>query len=124
MPNLPWISGIALEHKPKRNKKTMEESNLPPWWRLPAIVCFFATLYVAALWQKRSSGSKFLPLPPQPRGNLILGNLPTVIKASTETIQHLLMQEWAQSHGEIFRVRLGPVTEYFLNSDHAVKVGV
>jgi hypothetical protein len=32
------------------------------------------------------------------------------------------MHRWAREHGEVFRVRLGPVTEYFLNSDRAVKV--
>ncbi|OJJ54845.1 hypothetical protein ASPSYDRAFT_477239 [Aspergillus sydowii CBS 593.65] len=75
----------------------------------PTVVCLLG-LCVAALWLKRSSGSKSLPLPQQPRGSPVLGNLSTVIKASTETIQHLLMHKWAQQYGEIFRVRLGPVT--------------
>lgn len=52
----------------------------------------------------------------------MLGNLSEVINASSESLQHLLMQDWSRQHGEVFRVRLGPVTEYFLNSDRAVKV--
>jgi hypothetical protein len=97
----------------------MIESNSAVYWPLPVILCILGAVYLS-LWQK-SSDSK-LPLPPQPRGSLMLGNLSEVIKASTETLQHLLMQGWAQEYGEIFRVRLGPVTEYFLNSDQAVKV--
>ncbi|KAL1633676.1 hypothetical protein SLS56_002824 [Neofusicoccum ribis] len=31
------------------------------------------------------------------------------------------MEKWARQHGEIFRVRSGIVTEYFINSDKAVK---
>ncbi|KAG9737893.1 cytochrome P450, partial [Aureobasidium melanogenum] len=44
-----------------------------------------------------------------------------VIAASKVGQQHLLFQRWAQEHGEIFRVRVGPFTEYFINSDIAVK---
>lgn len=34
---------------------------------------------------------------------------------------HLLLQKWAKDHGEIMRVQIGPVTNYYLNSDKAVK---
>ncbi|KAE8414345.1 cytochrome P450 [Aspergillus pseudocaelatus] len=86
----------------------MNESNLPPYWQLPAVICLLGTLCVAALWHGRLGGPKSLPLPPQPRGSWILGNLSKVINASTESLQHLLMQDWSREHGEVFRVRLGP----------------
>ena len=101
----------------------MNECDLPsPYWRLPAVICLLGALCVAALWHRRFGGPKSLPLPPQPRGSWMLGNLSEVINASSESLQHLLMQDWSRQHGEVFRVRLGPVTEYFLNSDRAVKV--
>jgi hypothetical protein len=65
-----------------------------------------------------------LPLPPQPPGNLILGNLSEVMQETQKCLQHFLMEKWARTYGEIYRVRVGPVTNYFLNSDHAVKVSV
>jgi hypothetical protein len=92
-----------------------------PQWPLLAGFCLCLMLG-AALFASRSAGAEKLPLPPQPKGNLILGNLSEVITASKESLQHLLMHRWAREHGEVFRVRLGPVTEYFLNSDRAVKV--
>lgn len=98
----------------------MDETKLLPSWSLLAGICLVGGLCVA-LWQSYS-GTNTLPLPPQPRGSLVLGNLSEVINASKETLQHLLMQSWAREHGEVFRVRLGPITEYFLNSDRAVKV--
>jgi cytochrome P450 len=62
-----------------------------------------------------------LPLPPQPSGSFLVGNMVEVIAASKIGQQHLLFQRWAQEHGEIYRVRVGPFTEYFINSDAAVK---
>ncbi|KAL3484193.1 cytochrome P450 [Aspergillus germanicus] len=78
-----------------------------PHWPLWAGVCLCLVLG-AALFTSQSAGSKKLPLPPQPKGNLILGNLSEVIAASKESLQHLLMYRWACEHGEVFRVRLGP----------------
>jgi hypothetical protein len=98
----------------------MDESKLPPHWPILVVSILLGSLCVA-IWQ-RSGGSKRPPLPPRPRGSLLLGNLLEVTKASKESLQHLLMHTWAREHGEIFRVRLGPVTNYFLNSDRAVKV--
>ncbi|KAL2811621.1 cytochrome P450 [Aspergillus granulosus] len=99
----------------------MDENNLPhlPHWPLLVALCLSVTIFVAL--RQSSGASKQLPLPPLPKGNLVLGNLLEVIAASKESLQHLLMQRWAREHGEVFRVRLGPVTEYFLNSDRAVK---
>jgi hypothetical protein len=98
----------------------MDESILPPQWLLLVLICLPGALGVV-LW-RRSCISDSLPLPPQVKGNLILGNISDILKASSETLQHLLIQGWAREYGEVLRVRLGPVTEYFLNSDHAVKV--
>jgi hypothetical protein len=94
-----------------------------PQWPLLAGFCLCLVLG-AALFTSQSAGSTKLPLPPQPKGNPILGNLSEVIAASKESLQHLLMHRWAREHGEVFCVRLGPVTEYFLNSDRAVKVRI
>jgi hypothetical protein len=103
----------------------MHESDILslPHWPLLAGFCLCLVLG-AALFASRSADATKLPLPPQPKGNLILGNLSEVITASKESLQHLLMHRWAREHGEVFRVRLGPVTEYFLNSDRAVKVSL
>lgn len=53
---------------------------------------------------------------------MVLGNLSEIMKASMDNLQHPLVQGWAREHGEVIRVRLCPGTEYFLNSDRAVKV--
>ncbi|KAL4733871.1 cytochrome P450 [Aspergillus similis] len=95
-------------------------STLPHWPLLAAFCGLLGAALFAFLWG-HPTGARRLPLPPQPKGDIILGNLSEVIAASKESMQHLLMHRWAHEHGEVFRVRLGPVTEYFLNSDRAVK---
>lgn len=93
-----------------------------PYWLLLAAFCLpLGAVLFTFLWSQ-PAGAKNLPLPPQPKGSLILGNLWEVITESKQSLQHLLMQRWAREHGEVVRVRLGPVTEYFLNSDRSVKV--
>jgi hypothetical protein len=63
-----------------------------------------------------------LPLPPSPPStNIIVGHLPTVLKAAKEHRQHLLFQKWAEEYGEVFFVQLGTIQEYFINSDQAVR---
>lgn len=62
-----------------------------------------------------------LPLPPQPPGLPVLGNLLDILKATKQNQQHLLFEKWAREFGEIVRVEAGPFTEYFINSDRAVK---
>lgn len=57
-----------------------------------------------------------------PPGIFLLGNLLDCAKAAQNGRLHLLQQEWARKYEEIVRVRLGPVTEYYINSDIAVKV--
>ncbi|KAL3475771.1 cytochrome P450 [Aspergillus californicus] len=84
----------------------MDESKLSPYWSVSALLCAVAALGVA-LWQRYTS-SKPPPLPPQPRGSLVFRNLSEVVKASRQTLQHLLIQSWVREHGEILRVRLGP----------------
>ncbi|KAF9888125.1 hypothetical protein FE257_009261 [Aspergillus nanangensis] len=61
------------------------------------------------------------PLPPKPPGVFLLGNAFDLIQEAKTNTVHLLMGRLAQKHGEIFRFQIGPVTEYFLNSDKAVK---
>ncbi|KAL2847078.1 cytochrome P450 [Aspergillus pseudodeflectus] len=86
-----------------------EYGNLLSLSHAPLLAGFCLCLVLgAALFASRSTGTEKLPLPPQPKGNPILGNLSEVITASKESLQHLLMHRWAREHGEVFRVRLGP----------------
>ncbi|KAJ6017973.1 cytochrome P450 [Penicillium sp. IBT 35674x] len=62
-----------------------------------------------------------LPLPPSPPGIPILGNLIEFVKDAKKASQHLLLQRWAEEYGDILGVKLGPMTEYYLSSDRAVK---
>lgn len=63
-----------------------------------------------------------LPLPPSPpKTDLFTGHLSQVIRASKEHRQHLLFHDWANTHGEIYYVDVGPFQEFFINSDRAVK---
>lgn len=77
-------------------------------------------LFGILLLQKLSAKHK-LPLPPQPSGWPLLGNTVGMMKAGANGELHLQMEKWARQHGEIFRVRVGLVTELFLNSDKAIK---
>src|SRR5689334_75044 len=65
-----------------------------------------------------------LPLPPQPPGWPLLGNTVDMMKAGKNGELHLQLEKWARQYGEICRVRVGLVTEFFINSDKAVKVGM
>lgn len=51
-----------------------------------------------------------LPLPPQPKGWPVVGNLPEFIKAAENGQMHLLVQDWANTFGDVMRVKLGPTT--------------
>ncbi|KAJ4359532.1 uncharacterized protein N0V89_000087 [Didymosphaeria variabile] len=62
-----------------------------------------------------------LPLPPKPPGVPLLGNALGVIGSTKTSSQHLLFGQYARDHGEIVRVQVGPFTQYFINSDEAVK---
>ncbi|KAK4495443.1 hypothetical protein PRZ48_013774 [Zasmidium cellare] len=79
--------------------------------------CYFLVTYT--LRSIRSRGK--LPLPPGPRGAPLIGKLPEVIAASKKGEQHLLFQQWAREHGDVYKVDLGPFTQYMVNSDVAVK---
>lgn len=87
-----------------------------------AVPGVFISLLIYLIWQQRRDGKDKLSLPPTPPGNFILGNTVEVIQASTKGLQNLLMEKWAKKYGDIFRVRIGPFEENFLNSDRAVKV--
>lgn len=86
------------------------------------VLLFVSLIYILIRkYQQHKSDAKQLPLPPQPPGSFLTGNLSEVIAASKIGQQHLLFQRWAQEYGEVVRVRVGNLTEYFLNSDLAVK---
>lgn len=61
-------------------------------------------------------------LPPQPPSIPLIGNIHQFIAAAKKNSIHLLLERWARQYGEVFRVQLGPIDEYYLNSDLAVKV--
>ena len=44
-----------------------------------------------------------------------------ILSATKTGQQHLLFAKWARKYGEVVRVEAGPFTEYFVNSDSAVK---
>ncbi|KAH8783605.1 cytochrome P450 [Hyaloscypha finlandica] len=62
-----------------------------------------------------------LPLPPKPKGLPIIGNTIEFVSAAKGNTVHLLLQKWAKEYGEVIRVQIGSVTEYYINSDRAVK---
>lgn len=62
-----------------------------------------------------------LPLPPKPPGVPLLGNAVDVIRSGKTGSLHLLFGQYARDHGEIVRLQVGPFTQYFINSDEAVK---
>ncbi|OKO97791.1 hypothetical protein PENSUB_9717 [Penicillium subrubescens] len=76
-------------------------------------------LVASVIWRSKSTSSGALP--PAPAGWPLLGNMPDLIKAGSAKKLHLLMQYWAKQYGEVYRVRVGPVEQYMLNSDRAVK---
>lgn len=62
------------------------------------------------------------PLPPSPPGVFLLGNSLEVAKEAKKGELHLLLNKWAQQYGDIFGIQIGPFTEYYVNTDVAVKV--
>lgn len=106
----------------------MQSHMLEHYARLPPIMALmaatFAVLYLLhMLWQNDLSKKGQLPLPPGPAGIPLLGNIADIVRESKKGQQHLLIQQWARKYGDIFKVQIGPHTEYYLNSDRAVKVG-
>ncbi|OAL52704.1 cytochrome P450 [Pyrenochaeta sp. DS3sAY3a] len=87
-------------------------------WTLPIILVIGVLLFKA---QKYLQDRKKLPLPPTPPGWPLLGNLLDVLSATKTGQQHLLFDKWAREYGDIVRVEAGPFTQYFINSDAAVK---
>ncbi|KAG7052113.1 hypothetical protein JMJ77_0002721 [Colletotrichum scovillei] len=83
--------------------------------RTPSPVLLGILAVALFMWASRGSMNKNLP--PAPKGYPLLGNLLDVINAGG--LLHLKMISWAQEHGEIIRVVLGPNTEYVINSDRA-----
>ncbi|KAH7143558.1 cytochrome P450 [Dactylonectria macrodidyma] len=82
----------------------------------------FAFLYLLYMLCRNCLSRKaLLPLPPGPTGIPLLGNIVDVVRESKKGQQHLLIQQWARKYGDVFKVQIGPHTEYYLNSDRAVK---
>src|ERR1700712_2166622 len=73
------------------------------------------------LWEKFFKNKGELPLPPKPPGYPLLGNAVEFIKAAKKGRMHLLLEKWAREHGELIRVQIGPVTNFYINSDRCVK---
>lgn len=89
------------------------------------VVAFIGIVAVTILlFQRHLRTRKLLPLPPKPAGWPLIGNTVEFIAAAKRGEMHLLLQKWANQHGEIIRVQIGPVTNFYLNSDRAVKVGL
>lgn len=89
---------------------------------IPVATLLAATLTILLLlFRQWLDGKGKLPLPPKPKGIPLLGNALDVIKSTTEGSQHLLFEQYARKHGEIVRVEVGLFTQYFINSDKAVK---
>jgi hypothetical protein len=74
-------------------------------------------LYCSISQRKRNS-----KLPPRPPGLPLVGNIPQFATAAKKSEIHLQLGEWARGYGDIFRVKLGPVELYYLNTAAAVKV--
>ena len=89
-----------------------------------AVLGAIISVFVLALCRQGLKRKGALPLPPGPPGLPVIGNAPTIVRESIKGLQHQLMLSWAREYGEIFRVRIGPFEEYFINSDVAVKVSL
>lgn len=89
---------------------------------LAAFVAFFVGLCGAAATFRFLQRCNKLPLPPQPPGWPLIGNTIEFIRAANRGEMHLLLQRWAEEYGEVMRVQVGPMTNYYLNSPEAVKV--
>lgn len=101
---------------------TVEEFVQHPMFMAP-LATAFALVFPFYISQQSTFGNRGkLPLPPGPTGVPLFGNMADIVRESKIGQLHLLMQRWAREYGDIFRVRIGTNTEYYLNSDRAVKV--
>lgn len=97
-------------------------ANTSPRTQLLALsLLLFLTFLALRTYHSRTQTSKLLPLPPGPSGYPLIGNLPTVLSRAKVGSQHFLFQQWAQTYGPIYKVHIGPFTQYMVNSDVAVK---
>ncbi|KAJ4983179.1 hypothetical protein SVAN01_11322 [Stagonosporopsis vannaccii] len=87
------------------------------------LLVFLSTLFISLSlgFQRWRQNRGKLPLPPKPPGHPLLGNALDVIRSTKKGSQHLLFGQYARDLGEIVRVQVGPFTQYFINSDEAVK---
>jgi hypothetical protein len=75
------------------------------------------------LYRSISQRKKNSKLPPRPPGLPMIGNIPQFAAAAKKSEIHLQLEDWAREYGDIFRVKLGPVELYYINTAAAVKVG-
>lgn len=88
----------------------------------PTILIGLAVLAISIVYWDLITKRHKLPLPPKPPGLPIIGQGPAIVNAAKKNELHLLFNGWAREYGDIFRVEIGPIEEYFINSDWAVKV--
>jgi len=81
----------------------------------------FILYLIATTLYKRFRGRDEVPLPPGPTGYPLIGSLPDLLSRLKTSTQHLLFNEWARQYGEIYKVNLGFVTQYMVNTDVAAK---
>jgi cytochrome P450 len=95
------------------------------WSDLPrtgqVILATLALASVLLLFVRRTKTLGAVPLPPGPAGYPLVGSLPTLLPHVKAGTQHLLFADWARQYGDLYAVRLGPFTQYMVNSDVAVK---
>ena len=97
-------------------------TELPAYTRLAVILLTALAAYIPAQYvESRIRDSKLLPLPPGPSGLPVIGNLLDILREVKVGTQHLLFQKWTRQYGELYRVKVGPFTQYMVNSDQAVK---
>lgn len=88
---------------------------------LPLVLICAPLVFLLSRLQQWNKNRNKLPLPPAPPGLPLLGNALEVLESTKSGSQHLLFEKYARDHGEIVRVQVGPFTQYFINSDEAVK---
>ena len=97
-------------------------ANAPVSVRLCAILIATSLIYaIVRSIQQWAHERRLLPTPPGPTGLPLVGNLLDVLKAAKVGEQHLLFEKWARQYGELYKVKVGPFTQYMVNSDIAVK---
>lgn len=88
----------------------------------PSVLVGLTVLAVSIVCWDLVRKRRKLPLPPKPPGLPIIGQGPAIGNAAKKGELHLLLNDWARQYGEVYRIEIGPIKEYYINSDRAVKV--